>query len=409
MKPDPEVWEQVLALAAEKVPAPLFETWLRPSALVGCDPTTCEVIVPNELFRNMLVKNFAQVLQTAVTEVLGPGPKLRVSVQPPPHPDASPPLPVVRAASLQALSSGHQWLIEDLWTAEAVGIIGGPPKAYKSWLALDMAVSVASGSPCLGVFPVPSPGPVLLYAGEDSPSSLRFRLESLARSRRLDLADLEVFVITSPSLRLDRVEDQHRFQATLTHHRPKLVVIDPLVRVHAADENAAGPIAALLGYFRALQRHSGAAVALVHHARKNSSGRLGYSLRGSSDFYAWTDCLLYLDSRRNQRRLLVQHRCAPASGPFPVELAAPSDSDFGPCLRLHQTQKRDPAASPQEDPLNRQILDLLAAASTPLSADTIRSRLRSRKQRVLAALRHLSQQHGPLLRLAQGYALKSQP
>src|SRR5215467_7084538 len=41
-----------------------------------------------------------------------------------------------------------------------------------------MAVAVASGSACLSSFAVPSPGPVLLYAVEDSESALRSRLES---------------------------------------------------------------------------------------------------------------------------------------------------------------------------------------------------------------------------------------
>src|SRR5437870_340514 len=64
-------------------------------------------------------------------------------------------------------------------------------------------------------------------------------------------------------------------------HRPVLLILDPLVRLHAIDENAAGEIAALLGYLRLLQRKTGAAIALVHHARKNVSANsgAGYSLR----------------------------------------------------------------------------------------------------------------------------------
>lgn len=405
--PDPRLWERVLSVAAGRVPAHLFELWLRPTALLACDPTTCQVIVPNQLFRDTLAKNFADVLQEAVAEVLGPACRLRLSLPPqPPAADAAPPLPVVRACCLKAAPPDERWLIEDLWTAEAVGIIGGPPKAFKSWLALDLAVSVASGSACLGRFPVPAPGAVLLYAGEDSASSLRFRLQSLARSRGIDFVSLQVGVITADSLRLDRAPDRERFDATVARHRPKLLVIDPLVRVHAGDENAAGPMATLLGYFRSLQRKRGTAVALVHHARKNLSAPTGYSLRGSSDFYAWTDCLLYLDRRRRQHTLLVEHRSAPGCGPFPIELVTCA-SDSGPFLRLPPTQNSDTPPSPQEDPLNRQILDLLAASSAPLSADTIRSALRTRKQRLLAALRHLSRQDGPLRRLPKGYVLQS--
>jgi len=59
-------------------------------------------------------------------------------------------------------ASTTPWLIDQLWTAPAVGIIGGNPKSYKTWLALEMAVAVASGSACLDSFAVPSAGPVLL-------------------------------------------------------------------------------------------------------------------------------------------------------------------------------------------------------------------------------------------------------
>jgi hypothetical protein len=402
-----ELWDQVLAAAAGQVPADVLEVWLRPSYLAGWDQSSCRVIVPNEFFRNMWLGRFRHILEKAIQQIFGAPLGLAVAVAS--EPDTAPtaaPLPVVRASDLQAAPPGSQWLIQDLWTTQGVGIIGGPPKACKTWLALDMAISVASGSPCLGTFPVRAPGPVLLYAGEDSAASLRFRLESLARTRDLDFAQLEVGVITTDTLRLDLPQDQERFQATLILHRPQLLVLDPLIRVHGADENASGPMAALLGFFRALQRQTSAAIALVHHARKNGA-RSGYSLRGSSDFYAWTDCLLYLDRRRDRHTLLVEHRSAPGVGPFPLELVTPSASDSGPYLRVRQTDHSEGPPSVQPDLLPRQILDLLATSSRPLPADAIRSRLCARKQRVLAALRDLSAEGGPILRVPEGYLLRS--
>ena len=51
-----------------------------------------------------------------------------------------------------------KWLVTELWANKAVGFIAGEPKSFKSWLALDMAISVASGTPCLGEFSVPEAG-----------------------------------------------------------------------------------------------------------------------------------------------------------------------------------------------------------------------------------------------------------
>jgi RecA-family ATPase len=318
-------------------------------------------------------------------------------------PIAPSPFPVVRPCDLQVVaSSSTPWLIDQLWTAQAVGIIGGTPKSYKTWMALEMAVSVASGSACLSRFAVPSPGTVLLYAAEDSQSALRSRLESLARYHDLDLANLDIRVITADSLRLDRTADQARLEATLMLHRPALLILDPLVRLHAIDENASGEIAALLGYLRLLQRKTGTAIALVHHARKNLStnGGAGYSLRGSSDLYAWVDSFLYLRRHHGQLTLSAEHRSASGPEPFALELA---NTESGPYLKLVSTIHT--AESSSRDPLLEKIIALLGQSSEPRTAEHIRSTLQVRNQRLVQALRQLSEQ-GNVVRLSQGYVLQ---
>jgi hypothetical protein len=316
---------------------------------------------------------------------------------------AAVPFPVVRPCDLRtSAASTTPWLIDQLWTAQAVGIIGGTPKSYKTWMALEMAVAVASGSTCLGSFAVPSPGPVLLYAAEDSESALRLRLESLADHHRLQLAYLDIRVITADSLRLDRTADQDRLEATLVLHRPVLLILDPLVRLHAIDENAAGEIAALLGYLRLLQRKTGVAIALVHHARKNVSanGGAGYSLRGSSDLYAWVDSFLYLRRLHGQLMLSAEHRSASGTGPLALELANVAS---GPYLRLASEPNADLAP---RDPLPDQILALLRQSSEPRTAESIRSTLQVRNQRLVEALRLLADQR-KIVRSPQGYLLTS--
>src|SRR5439155_9206885 len=75
-------------------------------------------------------------------------------------PTAPAPFTVVRASDLQSTSAvSPPWLIEQLWSANAVGILGGAPKSLKTWMALEMAIAVASGSSCLGQFAVPASGP----------------------------------------------------------------------------------------------------------------------------------------------------------------------------------------------------------------------------------------------------------
>jgi hypothetical protein len=404
-----DFWGRVLAHVQNNVGRQCFETWFRPILFVGCDGSRVHLTVPSEVFKQCLLENHSAVLEEAISKVAGARLSFEVSVggfsESPgsnERSDSDLVLPVIKAAALEAPSNRHLWLVEGLWTAEAVGVIGGQPKSGKTTLALDMAVSVASASPCLGTFPVHTPGPVLLYAAEESAATLRGRLQTITNLRGLDFGQLDVRVIVTNSLRLDRSDDQVRLDATVTFHRPALLILDPLIRIHMADENASGDIAALLGYLRALQRKCGTAICLVHHVRKqvSSSTGAGYSLRGSSDLYAWLDSFLYLRKHRDQLTLSAEHRSAPLLGPLQLELA--SDPDVG--VQLKMAAPIDPEAAAAADPLLSRIMLLLINAPEPCTVEALRAKLQVRNQRVVAALRQLCSE-GKIQRLAHGYAV----
>ena len=228
---------------------------------------------------------------------------------------------VVQAAKLppRALEQSP-WLVEQVWGQGGVGVIGGAPKSCKTWLALEIAVAVASGRPCLDRFDVAQPGRVLVYAAEDAPEQMRERIESLARARRTDFNALDVCLILEPSLRLDRTDDLRRLRETLARYRPTLLVLDPYVRLQRVDENDATKVSSVLAALRELSRTFHLAVTLVHHTRKNPTDNAGLALRGSSDFYAWADSILYLRRRRGDLLLTSEHRFAPPGPPLTLTL-----------------------------------------------------------------------------------------
>jgi len=234
------------------------------------------------------------------------------------------PLPVVRVDQILRAEQAPRWLVEPLWGESAVGVIGGAPKCAKTWLGLDLALSVATGTPCLGRYPVPRPGPVLVYLAEDALTVVRERIEGMARQRGGELAGVPIHVITAPTLRLDREPHRRRLLETARQLRPRLLLLDPLVRLHGADENNASEVAQLLAYFRALQRQLDLSVILVHHTRKNAAGGVaaGQGLRGSSDLHAFGDSNLYLRRVRERLVLLSEHRAAPAAPAMTLELVA---------------------------------------------------------------------------------------
>ncbi|MEO7987368.1 MAG: AAA family ATPase [Gemmatimonadales bacterium] len=292
-------------------------------------------------------------------------------------------LPVRPAADIEAEPQHSGWLIEGLWTRQGVGLIGGAPKCCKTWLALDLAVSVASGTPALGRFSVRDPGPVLFYGAEDQAVHLRLRIEAIAAARGLGLIGLELGLILCPSLRLDAEHDRARLAATLAHHRPRLLILDPLVRLHRIDENSANEMAALLAELRILQRRYQLALVLVHHLRKQSGPADGQALRGSGDLHAWGDSNLFLRRRHQQLALTAEHRTAPAPPPYVLELAG----ETTPHLRVVDPESDLPEPTGQ---LADRILAALAHAAGPLSRDALRHTLGIRNAtlgEVLARLR----------------------
>jgi hypothetical protein len=102
------------------------------------------------------------------------------------------PLPIAPAWHLAERDPELRWLVTHLWSQHAVGIVGGEPKCCKSFLALDLAVAVAAGVPCLRRFTVSDPGRVLLYAAEDAHPIVRRRLKSIATAAGVALRDLDM-------------------------------------------------------------------------------------------------------------------------------------------------------------------------------------------------------------------------
>ena len=274
----------------------------------------------------------------------------------------SAPLRVVRAADLEARPDGLRWLVEGLWPDPAVTIVGGQPKSWKSWLGLDVAVSVASGTPCLGRFPVHRRGPAVVYLAEDALPDVRARIECLCCSRGLALEDQELHVVTEPVLHLDADEDRRRLRAAVERLGARLLVLDPLVRLHRGDENSSQEISALLGFLRELQRAHDVSVLLVHHTSKRTHGRHGQALRGSSDLHAWADVGLYLTWHGDELRLTPELRVSAAVPPMTLRLVADDPE------RTHLAVANEPGGEPRDGgptrlPLPQAILRALERRS----------------------------------------------
>jgi hypothetical protein len=307
-------------------------------------------------------------------------------------------LPICLAHELAQRPPAERWLVEGLWAEQAVGIVGGQPKCFKSWLALDLAVSVASGTPCLRRYATSRPGPVLLYAAEDALHVVRERLEGICAAAAVSLKRLPLHVITSPVLRLDLEPDRDALAAAVERLQPRLLVLDPFVRLHRVDENQAGEVAPLLAYLRELERRFATSVLLVHHAGKGGHARAGQALRGSSEFHAWGDSNLYLRRKGTELTLTVEHRASSAPPSLALELR-----ESGSGISLVVAGDGAPAQAPPRLAARQRVLDALAEAGEPLAVRQLRERSRIRTATLCDLLRQLVED-GEVIKSALGYA-----
>lgn len=312
-------------------------------------------------------------------------------------------LPVEPAYRLADKAADSRWLVEDLWGEGAVGIVGGEPKCCKSFLALDLAVAVASGRPALRRFAVPQPGRVLLYAAEDAQHIVRARLEGICHAAGCELEALDVQVITAETLRLDLERDRKLLEETVAALQPRLLILDPFVRLHRIDENSSGEVAPLLAYLRELQRRYELAVLLVHHAKKGGGKiRAGQALRGSSEFHAWGDSNLYMRRVGNDLTMTVEHRAAPSLPPITLELMQRENA-----LALQVCASSKPK-TPASNPLDERISQALEAAGRSMPLAELREICRVRNATLHERLTTLTRA-GHLLRDVHGYRLAPSP
>ena len=184
-------------------------------------------------------------------------------------------------------------------------IIGGTPKANKSFIALNMALNMAAGEHIFGayyksgtpVLPVAKPHRVLYIEMEIGEEGLKDRLKPLLGSRK-HLEDLDLFIKTRDTgMRMDTPEGRERIEYELAMVKPDVVILDPLSKFHVSNENSAQEMGAIMRVGDHWIERYGTAIVYIHHTGLASfdpdnrrSG--GSKLRGSSAIFADTDTFM---------------------------------------------------------------------------------------------------------------------
>lgn len=245
------------------------------------------------------------------------------------------------------------WLVRDMLVKGNVGFIGGEPKARKSWVALDLAMSVAATSrgyetPFLDKFRVMHGGPVLYFVLEDGQYLFTQRMKQIWEAKtKYDGTGL---IPSSPGVLYWTPKAAHKMNIPLTivhnqrvnlsdpdcvamiHQRIRqgttysdgskakfaLVLIDTLMRATGtADINSMGEMMnGILDPLTRIAKREGTTILLVHHfgkARVDGEVRGGTRLLGSQALHAWAEDSLYLTAQTHGFKMELESKTAPSN------------------------------------------------------------------------------------------------
>lgn len=187
-----------------------------------------------------------------------------------------------------------EFVIDDL-IAQGLYILAGAPKVGKSWLALDMCLSIAKGEKVLGQ--QTKQGTALYLCLEDSFVRIQNRLYEITDEPTERLH----FVIMSESIGNGLEEQIEDFKKE--HSDLKVVFIDTLQMVRNESESSYSSDYQELSVLKALSDKLGIAIVLVHHTRKCSDSDPFNMISGSTGLSGCVDgSMVLLETKRGSRK-----------------------------------------------------------------------------------------------------------
>lgn len=232
---------------------------------------------------------------------------------------------VIKPTSAQNLLSQNpthrEDVVKDILPSGGSELLAGAAKTGKTILTIQKALAVARGEPFLG-FPTKK-GAVLFLSAEGGPQLLRERLAKMVGEDRRGLDALYLWWPEKRNLQLDLAEDRAAIIAACKELNISLLIIDPLIKFHALDENSAMDMASLTTFLAEIRQATGAAILLVHHTRKSSRDSKAGSAqeaRGSSVLHGEVDAALILERRRASNDFVLHAELRWSAEPAPLLL-----------------------------------------------------------------------------------------
>lgn len=178
--------------------------------------------------------------------------------------------------------------------AQGLYILAGAPKVGKSWLALEMCLSIAKGEKVLGL--KTSQGTARYLCLEDSFQRIQNRLYELTDEPVENLH----FVILSDTIGKGLEEQIEQFKSE--HSDLKVVFIDTLQMIRSETDSNYGSDYKELSILKSLADKLEVAIVVVHHTRKCSDSDPFNMISGSTGLSGCVDgSMVLIENKRGSR------------------------------------------------------------------------------------------------------------
>lgn len=165
------------------------------------------------------------------------------------------------------------FIVPGIVGVNTINIWAGLQESRKSWLLLDLAVAVASGTSWLNVYPCLK-GKVIIIDQERPGDEMKRRLEALIAGRGLKVDDLEGSLIPKadldPRFQLNVDESFAAFEKMVDEVRPSLVLIDSLSAIQSGDINSKPDMQKFFERIKAMRLKYGVTFVILHHENKGT-------------------------------------------------------------------------------------------------------------------------------------------
>jgi AAA domain len=224
---------------------------------------------------------------------------------------SSPRIKFVRTSTNDIMATAYdpiKWVVPG-YISEGFLVLAGRQKLGKTWLAIDMALAVATGGVAMGSI-LCEQGDVLYIDMENGPRRIQGRINTLFpdERNRPDLSRLE-WVTTAPQLDAGFIDELEHWRTSVP--RPRFMIIDVLQRIKPAGHMTRNAYENDYVIWSPLQDWAtchGIAVLGLHHTKKGGADDPLEAVSGSNGLSACADTTLVLDSDQNGKTLYVRGR-----------------------------------------------------------------------------------------------------